>query len=75
MQVTGQVFNKDGTNKYTDKEMANLDIKLRTAAAKAAAHLGKIYWRGEQVDKDNNLAYKWFKRAVENVSLIANCRE
>lgn len=71
LAVAETVFHRDGSTKLLTNELKTIDSRTLMAAAKAAAFLGKLYWRGE-VDmlKDNSTARRWFLRAAENVDLI-----
>ena len=68
IEATKDVFNSDGTLKQSiDGKRPVVDAGNLEAAGKAAAYLGRIYWRGEEVSirQDNATARRWYLRAAE----------
>ena len=54
----------------TDNMNEKLPVKgdVVRKAAKAAGLLGRMYWRGEGVSQDNDMAVFWFTRGAKEVS-------
>lgn len=65
-----QVTEKLPNGKVTE---AILNSKRGQAIGQAAGYIGKMYWRGEGVEKDEEMAYQWFYLGSElNDSIAQN---
>lgn len=58
-----QVIEKLPDGKVTEAILskAKRDNRHGQAIGQAAGYLGKMYWRGEGVEQDEEMAYKWFE--------------